>query len=179
MRNQIFERVLVLAEEKWLTEAQAISGRWRVLSRIHIVHSWISEPGSLVKGIIAGLSDILLAASCTALESDIISMITSKFEERISLLVGYAGRLNKLFDDVISSDFEVLAVRPGEVFEARNMEDTDDDQVMIQEGVVLCATHLGLMKRVPEGTLWERGRKQKVTVLKAKVLLESFLSTED
>ncbi|KAI9569171.1 hypothetical protein HD554DRAFT_2020913 [Boletus coccyginus] len=160
-------------------EAQVVSGRWRSLARVHIVHNWVSHPESLVKGIIAGFSDILLAAGCTAPQSDITSKVTSKFEQKIALLVELAGRLNKLFDEVISSDFEILVVRPGEKFESKNMEDTDSDQAGLQDASVLCATHLGLIKRVPVGTLWEKGRKQKMTALKAKVLLESFLDTED
>jgi hypothetical protein len=83
-----------------------------------------------------------LAAGCTIPQSDIISKVTSKFEDKI-------------------------------------MEDADGDQAGIREASVLCATHLGLIKRLPVGTLWERGKKQKITVLKAKVLLESFLNTED
>lgn len=145
---------------------------------MHIVHNWATHPESLVKGIIAGLSDILLAAGCSATQPDVISKVTSKFEGKITLLVELAGRLNKLFDDVISSDFEVFTICPGEKFESKKMEDPDGDQVGVQEGPVLCATQLGLIKRIPMGTLWEKGRKQKVTVLKAKVLLESFLITE-
>ena len=56
------------------------------------------------------------------------------------------------------------------------MEDCDGDQAGIQEAPVLCATHLGLIKRLPVGSLWENGS---ITVFKVKVLLESFLNTED
>ena len=83
-----------------------------------------------------------------------------------------------MFDEVISSDFEVFIARPGEKFEDKTMEDADGDQPVIQQASVLCATHLGLIKRLPVGTLWEKGKKQKITVLKAKVLLESFLNVE-
>ena len=120
-----------------------------------------------------------MAAGCTAPQSDIVSKVASKFEERIALLVELAGLLGKMFDEVISSDFEVFIARPSEKFEEKMMEDADGDQVGIQEASVLCATHLGLIKRLPVGTLWEKGKKQKITVLKAKVLLESFLNTED
>lgn len=95
------------------------------------------------------------------------------------MLVNLAGRLNKMFDEVISSDFEVFVVRPGEKFDGKKMEDTDGIQAGIQETPALCTTHLGLIKRIPVGTLWERGKKQKMVVLKAKVLLESFFDTED
>jgi hypothetical protein len=95
------------------------------------------------------------------------------------LLVQLVGLLSKMFDEVTSSDFEVFIAGPGEKFEDKMMEDADGDQAGIQEASVLCATHLGLIKRLPVGTLWEKGKKQKITVLKAKVLLESLLNTED
>lgn len=131
---------------------------------------------SPIRRITEGLSDILLSAGCTATQSDVISRVTSRFKEKITLLVELAWRLNKLFDDVISGDFEVFIVRPGEKFEEEDMEDTDGDQTGIQDGPVLCATHLGLIKQIPVGaSLWEKGKKHTVMVLKAKVLLESFL----
>ena len=166
-------------KQKWSLEAQVVSGRWRSLARVHMVHDCVSHPEKLVKEIIVGFSDILLAAGCTAPQSDIISKVTCKFKQKIALLVELAVRLNKLFDEIISSDFEILVVQPGEKFESKNMEDTDGDQAGVQGASVLCATHLGLIKRVPVGTLWEKGGKQEMTALKAKVLLESFLDTED
>ncbi|KAF8552292.1 hypothetical protein OG21DRAFT_1416382 [Imleria badia] len=160
-------------------EAQATSGRWRALARLYNAHSWSTQPASLVNAILTYISDILLAVGCTAPQSDILSKVTTKFGEKITSLVELAGRLGKMFDEVISSDFEVFIVRPGEKFDDKMMEDMDGDQAGIQEGPVLCTTHLGLIKRMPMGTsLWERGKKQKVTVLKAKVLLESSLNME-
>lgn len=150
-----------------------------MLARVHNVQNWITHPESLVKAIIEGISDILVVAGCTTPQSDIIPEVTSKFEEKIALLVELAGRLNKTFDEVVSSDFEAFIVRPGDKFDDKEMEDTDDHQAGVQGASVLCTTQLGLIKRIPVGTLWERGKKQKMIVLKAKVLLESFLNTED
>jgi hypothetical protein len=166
-------------DKKWLIESQAISGCWRSLARVHTVHSWNAHPESLVKGILTNISDILLAAGCTAPQSDIIPKVTSKFEEKITLLVQLAGLLSKMFDGVISSDFEVFISGPGEKFEEKMMEDMEGDQAGIQEASVLCTTHLGLTKRLPVGTLWERGRKQKIMVVKARVLLESSFTHEN
>ena len=166
-------------KKKYSTEAQAVSGRWRSLARTQIVHSWNTHPESLVKRILADISDILLAAGCTVPQSDILSRFTSKFEEKITSLVELAGGLGKIFDEIISCDFEVFIAMPGEKFEGRIMDDADGGQAGVQETSVLCATHLGLIKRLPVGTLWERGKKQKIAVLKAMVLLEPFLNTED
>lgn len=162
-------------------EAQATSGRWRSLARLYNIHHGASHPEPVVERVIVDLSDILLVAGCTTPQSHIMSAIASKFKERITLLVTLAGRLGKMFDEVISSDFEVFLARPRDGFEGKDMEASDEGQAGVpQEGsAVLCTTHLGLIKQVPVGTLWEKGEKQQVMVLKAKVLLESFLDTED
>ena len=67
---------------------------------------------------------------------------------------------------------------PGEKFNVRLMEDVDGVQAWIEDESVLCTTHLELTKRVPVGSLWQKGKKQKIAVLKAKVLLESSLDME-
>lgn len=159
-------------------ESQAISGRWRALARVHNTPSWITHPESLITGILTEISDIVLAAGCTAPLTDIITAVTSRFDEKIRLLVELAGRLSQMFDEVISSDFEVFIGLPGEKFKEKMMEDADDGQAGTKESSLLCTTHIGLTKRVPVGTLWEKGKKQKIVVLKAKVLLESFLNAE-
>ena len=105
-------------------------------------------------------------------------MVASKFGEKITSLVELAGRLGKMFDEVISGDFEVFIARPGEKFNVQMMEGMDGVQAEIEDESVLCTTHLGLIKRVPVGSLWEKGKKQKIAVLKAKVLLESSLVME-
>ena len=96
------------------------------------------------------------------------------------MLVELAARLGKMFDEVISSDFEVFIALPEAEFDDKMMEeDADGKQVEVKEKTVLCATHLGLVKRMAMGTsLWEKGKKQEITVLKAKVLLQSFLDDE-
>ncbi|KAI9569160.1 hypothetical protein HD554DRAFT_2190393 [Boletus coccyginus] len=175
--NKFIHEIYRSLRQKRLTEAQAVSGRWRSLARVHNVHSWITHPETLVKGILTDISDIVLAAGCTAPQSDIITEVTSKFDEKINLLVELAGRLSKMFDEVVSNDFEVFIARPSEKFNDKMMEDADDGQARMEEASVLCATHIGLIKRVPVGTVWEKGKKQKIMVLKAKVLLESFLNT--
>lgn len=150
-----------------------------MLARVH-VYGWSNQPESLVNAILADISDILLVAGCTAPQSDVVSKVTSMFQEKITSLVELAVRLGKMFDEVISSDFEVFLPRPGEKFEDKMMEDADGEQTGIQDASVLCATHLGLIKRVPVGTsLWEKGKKQKITVLKAQVLLESPFDADE
>ena len=90
-----------------------------------------------------------------------------------------AGQLNKMIGEIVSADFQVLVVRPVQIFEETTMEDDMDDSGEGQ-GVpsgtargqkVLCSTQLGMVKQ----TQLESGDKDRLTVIKAKVILESFL----
>ena len=76
----------------------------------------------------------------------------------------------------MSVDFEVFAVRPLEMFEETTMEDDFDEGKGVLSGTatgqkVLCSTQLGMTKRIQR----ESGDKDRLTILKAKVILESFL----
>ena len=143
-------------------------------------HSQSTPQESLVNGIITDLSDILVAAGCTAPQSDIISKVTSEFKQRITSLVKLAARLGKMFNEVISSNFEVFTAQPGDKLDGETMEDTNGCHAGANKETVLCATHLGLTKWIPVGpSLWEKGEKRTVMVLKAKVLLVFFLDMEN
>ena len=77
---------------------------------------------------------------------------------------------------LVSADFSVFAVHPAEKFEEMVMENQKGQRV--SSGVagnqkVLCSTHLGLTKRMQ----LESGREEMSTVIRAKVVLESFLSS--
>ena len=84
---------------------------------------------------------------------------------------------------VVSGDFGVLVVRPGEMFRCETMEEESDGsgggvQVALDGAetsqTVLCTSELGLTKWVQLGT----GEKKTKPVIKAKVILESFLDVE-
>ncbi|KAF8552290.1 hypothetical protein OG21DRAFT_1511663 [Imleria badia] len=171
--NEIYQR---LRE----TEKQGISGRWRSLTRVYALPTCVNEPNSLVTPIITGLSDILLAAGCVAPKSDIMSELSSMFENKILTAVSLAGRLNQMIGGVVSGDFEVFVVRPGETFQGGYMEEDTDGSGNGLQGTptaktVLCTSELGLTKRVQLGT----GEKETKMVIKAKVILESFLDNEN
>ena len=122
--------------------------------------------------IIAVIADILLAAGCTTARLNIISEVRSRFEEKITSLVNVALRLNNMLDR--ANNLEVFIAQPGEEFKDESME-AEDPEETADLGPVLCATSMGLVKRItmPVGMLVETGRKK--IVLKAKVILESFL----
>jgi hypothetical protein len=135
---------------------------------------------------ISGLSDILLAAGCTASKSDIVSGLSSKFTDKISLLVSLAIRVNKIIgEDVTSGDFEVLAVPPATAFDGATMEDSYDDasSPSARGGTmpkVLCATDLGLRKKTRVGMVGEKEKQWEIKMLlKPKVALESVVDIMD
>ena len=106
------------------------------------------------------------------------------FEKKILTAVSLAVRLNQMIGGVVSGDFELFVVPPGETFHGGTMvEDTDGSGDGVQgtpDGTeaaqtVLCASEFGLTKLVQLGT----GEKETKTVIKAKVILESFLDTEN
>lgn len=106
------------------------------------------------------------------------------FGNKILSAVSLAGRLNEMIGGVISGDFEVFIVRPGETFHGGIMEEDIDGSGEEVQGTpsgtgtaqtVLCTSELGLTKRIQLGT----GKKETKMVIKAKVILESFLDTKD
>jgi len=164
--NEIYERL-----QK--SEAQAISGRWRSLTRTYISPASISD---LIPSIIAGLSDIVMAAGCAASLSTSRSKISSQFGDKVASIISIAGQLSKMIGQVASADFEVLFVRPVQMFEGTTMEDDFDEGQGVPSGTatgqkVLCSTQLGLTKRMQ----LESGDRDWLTIVKAKIILESFL----
>ena len=125
---------------------------------------------SLTGQTIADIGDIMLAAGCNAARDDLLSRITSEFGERITSLVKLAGRFQMMLEK--ARNFKVFIARSGGAFDGAEFKDEsadDTEDVITQSAPVLCATSIGLIKQIPLG--------EKVVVLKAKVLLESFLET--
>ena len=154
-----------------------MSGRWRSLTRTYISPSWTSEPNSLASQIVADLSDVVVVARC-ATSTTAARLKISSFKDQLLSIISTAGQFSEMIDKVVSADFAVTAPPPLQAFEETTMEREDvddyDDKGKIN-GVaagqkVLCSTQLGMMKRVQR----ESG-KETLTVVKAKVLLESFL----
>lgn len=166
------------------TEAQAISGRWRALTRGNMPRKQRDEPqltSLLTTKILSGLVDILLAAGCNASQAELVTALSSKFGDKISFLVTLAVRVNKIVgEDVTSGDLEVLAVPPASLFDPASMEDVYNEASSGTGARVLCTTDLGLRKRV---RVFMTGEKEKqwalTTLLKPKVALESVVEIMD
>ena len=116
----------------------------------------------------------MLAAGCNAARDNLSSKIASQFEEKITSLARLAGSLQIMLEN--ASDFKVFLAQSGGRFDGAEFEDENADDtegIITQGGLVLCATSIGLIKQMPSGV----GQKERVMVLKAKVLLESLLDS--
>ena len=105
------------------------------------------------------------------------------FEAKILIAISLAGRLNQMIGSVVSGNFEVFVMQPGEKFHEEIMEQDSDDDGGAARGTssgtktaqtILCTSELGLTKLLQLAM----GEKETKTVIKAKVILESFLHTE-
>ncbi|KAF8550553.1 hypothetical protein OG21DRAFT_1525063 [Imleria badia] len=153
-------------------EPQAIYGRWRSLTRTHILPTPVSDPKGLVEYSTTELSNIVMAAGLVPPLPGAVSKLSSKFREKMSSIISHAGRFSDMVSGMISADFEVFAIQPGTTFDAESMTDMNDDKMaqraagVAQTASVLCVARVGLRKRTGE----------KIIVLtKAQVVLQSFL----
>ena len=165
----------VLTAENPITETQPMSGRWRALTRTYISPTWMSNASSLLTQIMADLSDLVVVAGFAGSTQALLS-----FKDRILAIVSIAGQLSEMIGKVLSADFALIAPASHQAFEETTMEKEDvDDYEKDTKGKrdettaghkVLCTTQLGMTKRVQR-----ESTKETLTVVKAKVVLESFL----
>ena len=153
-----------------------MSGRWRSLTRAYISPTWRSDTNALTQRVVAELSDIVVVAGCAASTAAATSKISS-FKDNVLSIISIAGQFSEMIGKVVSADFEIMAPLPLQEFEGNTMEeDADDyDKGSETDGTaagqkVLCSTQLGMTKRMQR----EQG-KETLTVVKAKVALESLL----
>lgn len=136
----------------------------------------MGSPNSLTPHIVDALSDVVVAAGCAASASAAKSKLSS-FEDKVLSIIMIAGQFSKMIGEVVSADFGVTAPQPLHTFEETTMEqeDVDDDQGKANGTAagqkLLCSTQLGMTKRMQR----ETGKKDTWTVIKAKVVLQSFL----
>jgi TRAP-type mannitol/chloroaromatic compound transport system substrate-binding protein len=116
------------------------------------------------------LSNIVIAAGLVSPQPDAVSKLLSAFGEKILTIVSHAGRFRDMVSGMISGEFEVFAVQPGAAFDGESMVDMNEDKVTPRgtgaAQKVLCVYRVGLRKQMG---------KKIMTVIKAEVVLESFL----
>ena len=136
----------------------------------------MSDPTSVTSRIVADLSDVVILARCAA--SNAGNSKVSPFEDKVLSIVSIAGQFSEMIGKVVSADFAVTAPLPLQVFEETTMEEDVDDydkdhgkgSKAAASQKVLCSTQLGMTKRVQR-----ESEKETLVVVKAKVVLESFL----
>ncbi|EKM51024.1 uncharacterized protein PHACADRAFT_262965 [Phanerochaete carnosa HHB-10118-sp] len=156
-------------------EPQAISSRWRVLTRRYARNSDTSD-------ILPRLSDQLLEAFKNVVLIAGVRMMapslqwTSVQEKMKDIIVESMVVQKAIGEDIAFSDFEVICPESNTQFNADTMEDADDcgcrRRKSVAEGMpVLCTTELGLRRREKVGDQGGRSGIKHTTVMKAKVAL--------
>jgi len=163
-------------------EDQAISGRWRALTRTHVqsmLHGDSDVSLDLVPHIADTLVDVLLVAGLKSTHEQIHEVVMSTFGEKLTIVVRAALALNWVIGkDITSADLEPITVLWETEFDPALMEDVNgsDSGGGLKVGVehVLCTTDLGLQRVVKskeEGEpVWQTNM-----LLKPKVALESMI----
>lgn len=159
-----------------MTESQAVSGRWRALTRSHAQKVALQET-DVHSTMVAHISDtlvvVMIAAGCTKNYEDVYRDFTMKFGERVSNIVRMATRLNRAMgEEVTSADLWPTHAAAGERFDTESMKDFDEGSGA-QSGVVLCTTALGLQRSEKVGN-GEGAENRMFTLAKPKVALEAI-----
>ena len=116
-----------------------------------------------------GLHEIVVVAGC-AVSRSVARQHFLKFEENLRSIVSLARSLREKVAGMVSGDFEVLAVHPGQEFKEADMCLMGGERPPTgSAGTVLCMTQAGLTKWMPEGP---KGEKMRTTVMKAEVVLK-------
>ncbi|KAJ8585542.1 hypothetical protein M405DRAFT_745109 [Rhizopogon salebrosus TDB-379] len=158
------------------TESQAVSGRWRALTRSHAQKLALQE-ADVHSTMVAHISDtlviVMIAAGCTKNYEETYREFTMKFGERVSNIVRMAARLNRAMgEEVTSADLWPTHAAAGEKFETESMKDFDEGSGA-QSGVVLCTTALGLQRSEKVGN-GEGAEYKTMTLAKPRVALEAI-----
>ncbi|KAF8161577.1 hypothetical protein B0H34DRAFT_653515 [Crassisporium funariophilum] len=158
------------------TEEQAVSGRWRQLTRTHLQRMLTYAP-DLSTDMAEAFANILVAAGLKDTPAALHEQIMTCFGERIQLVMKYAQQLNKKIGEGITScDLEALYIAPDVTYNSGSMEDylgADDLSPAKPQEQVLCTTDLGLVRA--EKVSGTTGEWQESVLLRPKVVLPSGL----
>ena len=164
----------------WI-EDQAISGRWRALTRTHVqsmLHGSGDVSSILVPHLIDTIVDILLVAGLRATQEYIRAEVSNTFGNKLTVIVRLALGLNWVIGrEVTSCDLEPTSVLWETEYNPDEMVDVNEEEVSHLEHV-LCTTDLGLQRIVKTGKDAEGPKAYQTTVLlKPKVALESTVES--
>ena len=155
-------------------EEQAVSGRWRQLTRTHF-QRMVAAP-NFANDMAEVLANVFLAAGFKESLAALQLQIVTCFGERIHLVMQCAQQLNKTIGEgVTSCDLEPLYIESEIPFDGNTMDDSlnTSDPLTPSDEKVLCTTDLGLGRA--EKISGTSGEWHEVTLLKPKVILPSRL----
>jgi len=154
-------------------EEQAVSGRWRQLTRTHF-QRMVAAP-NFAHDMAEVLAHIFIAAGFKENLTALQVQIATCFSERIHIVMQCAQQLNKTIGEgVTSCDLDTLCIEPEIAFDDHTMDDSlNTSDPLISKEKVLCTTDLGLGRA--EKVSGTSGEWQEVTLLKPKVILLSRL----
>jgi hypothetical protein len=160
------------------SEDQAIFGKWRALTSIHlqrVLALWKREPeADFLPEIVSNIIDVATISGVKKSRSEFNEMMRT-FRDRLKNIKRKTTRLNRaLLEEITSADMEALYVYPKDDFDPAIMDDanavTASDNHAIT-GQVLCMTDLGLRRYVKISSNGEKPEWEKTILLKAKVVL--------
>ncbi|RDB20679.1 hypothetical protein Hypma_012266 [Hypsizygus marmoreus] len=156
-------------------EEQAVSGRWRALTRAHVQQLNSNHEPDLAMYFIDAFVNILLTAGVTDTRSELQEAIASRFADRVGVVVKSAQRLRKAIgEEVTSCDFEVIYIAHDSPFDPPRMDDSLAGAFEERRGEaepVLCTTDLGLGRLVRAAG--RVGEWEQNVLLRPKIALES------
>ncbi|KAJ7455382.1 hypothetical protein B0H11DRAFT_1739915 [Mycena galericulata] len=169
--SQVYSHIFV-------AEPQPTSSRWRALAHrhVHTLYPGLTEYAAeeLRETICRWTSDILVAA-CATHESTSRAWIRETFGEQIGRMVkSVAGIATICREEIMSTNFDIISVEPGQFFDERVMEDAFGNYG-VSHGAVLATTELGLRRmtrRSAGGRENDRTVEQQLLV-RPKVILDS------
>ncbi|KAF9561921.1 hypothetical protein CPC08DRAFT_634814 [Agrocybe pediades] len=160
-------------------EEQAVSGRWRQLTRTHL-QRMLNEELDLVFDVADALSNIFVAAGHKDNRLTIRDRIADGFSDQIGVVLKKAKRLNKhMGEGITSCDLEALYIAPDVTFNPVTMEDAIDSPTNHKptNGLepIICTTDLGLVRA--EKVSGSRGEWNESILLRPKVILYSGIAS--
>lgn len=168
-----FESMQLVSKLTTPLEEQAVSGRWRQLTRAHLQRMLAHEP-DLIPDLAEALANILVAAGYKENPVVTLQRIMARFGDPIGTLIRLARDLNKkVGEGVTSCDLEVLYISPDIPFHATNMEDALGATSGDGNEKVLCTLDLGLVRA--ERLSGSIAHWNEYILLKPKVILPSGL----
>ncbi|KAI0804774.1 hypothetical protein BC629DRAFT_1591006 [Irpex lacteus] len=170
-------------------ETQAVSARWRTLTRRYISSSANDQrkhEAETCKSFVHDLFRILSISGIASLErpETVMAKVHAVVDEKVTAIVNKALEIRRLVgEEITTTEFRVFCPQEGDSFLADYMADMDDSgpgnrsaMAAHRQTVVLCTTELGLYRhgkrRSPNADeeVWETN-----VLLKAKVALPSLL----